>query len=87
MNTKTQPCIPRMRTIREAAAELKALDSHTAVTEYHIRQLALSGVIPRVKAGRKLLINFDTLLEYMSNPTAERFQNPDPDTGKIRKIV
>lgn len=87
MNTKTQPCIPRMRTIREAAAELKALDSHTAVTEYHIRQLALSGVIPRVKAGRKLLINFDTLLEYMSNPSADRFQNFDPDTGKIRKIV
>lgn len=87
MNTRMINPIPRMRTIREAAAEMKSLDSQTAVTEYHIRQLALSGILPCVKAGRKLLINFDTLLEYMSNPTAERFQNPDPDTGKIRKIV
>ncbi|MGN0488379.1 MAG: hypothetical protein ACI4HO_03845 [Ruminococcus sp.] len=68
-NTK----IPRMRTIKEAAAEIKAMDPNTAVTEYHIRQLALTGVIPRVKAGRKYLINLDMLIEYMENPTAEIF--------------
>lgn len=66
--------IPRMRTIKEAMQELRALDSHTAITEYHIRQLALSGVIPRVQAGKKCLINLDTLVEYMQNPTAPQFQ-------------
>lgn len=71
MNT---PNIPRMRTIKEAIQELRAIDSHTAITEYHIRQLALSGVIPRVQAGRKVLINLDTLIEYMANPTAPKFQ-------------
>lgn len=66
--------IPRMRTIKEAMQELRALDSHTAITEYHIRKLALSGVIPRVQAGKKCLINLDTLIEYMQDPTAPKFQ-------------
>ena len=82
--------IPRMRTVPEAAKELKAMDEHTAVTEYHIRQLALSGVLPRVQAGRKLLINFDLLLEYLENPTADKFQvhsNAAADVNGVRRIV
>lgn len=81
--------IPRMRTVAEAAKELKEMDAHTAVTEYHIRQLALSGVLPRVKAGRKMLINFDLLLEYLANPTADKFQvhsNAAADVNGIRPI-
>ncbi|MBR6408432.1 MAG: DNA-binding protein [Clostridia bacterium] len=66
--------IPRMRTVKEAAAEIKKLDANTAVTEWHIRQLAVQGVLPRVQAGKKLLINFDSLLEYLENPTAEKFR-------------
>ena len=60
--------IPRMRTVHEAAQELKQLDPSTAVTEYHIRRLAVSGKLPRLKAGKKYLINFDTLLDYLENP-------------------
>lgn len=47
--------IPRMRTVHEAAEELKKFDSGTAVTEYHIRQLTINNVIPRVKAGKSIL--------------------------------
>lgn len=80
--------LPRMRTVHEAAKELKEMDENTAVTEYHIRQLALSGVLPRVQAGRKLLINFDLLLEYLQNPTADKFQvhSNAADVGGIRPI-
>lgn len=81
---------PHMRTVPEAAKEMKRIDPNTAVTEYHIRQLALSGVLPRVQAGRKLLINFDLLLEYLQNPTAEKFQvhsNAAADVNGIRRIV
>lgn len=78
--------VPRMRTVKEAAAEIKQLDSGTAMTEWRIRELALSGVLPRVQAGKKLLINLDTLFEYLENPTAARFQpEPEPTQG-IRKI-
>lgn len=70
----TSPHIPRMRTVTEAAQELKSLDPHTAVTPYHIRRLCLDGVLPTVKAGKKILLNLDTLIEYMNNPTADKFQ-------------
>lgn len=88
IENKTEFKIPRMRTVAEAAKELKEMDEHTAVTEYHIRQLALSGVLPRVQAGRKLLINFDLLLEYLQNPTADKFQvhNTAANLNGVRPI-
>ena len=80
--------IPRMRTVSEAAAELRALDPHTAMTPYHIRRLCLDGVLPTVKAGKKILLNLDILLEYMQNPTAEKFQpRPAVEIGGIRRIL
>lgn len=87
---KEPPTLPRMRTVPEAAAEIKAADPNTAITEYHIRQLALSGVLPRVKAGRKLLINLDTLIEYLTDPTAEKFNVHNAaasNSNGIRRIV
>lgn len=78
--------IPRMRTVKEAAQEIKQLDANTAVTETHIRRLALSGVLPRVKAGKKYLINLDTLFEYLENPTAEKFQPKQNDIAALQGI-
>ncbi len=89
-NNRNIKALPRMRTVPEAAAEIKAADPNTAITEYHIRQLALSGVLPRVKAGRKLLINLDTLIEYLTDPTAEKFNVYNAavsHSNGIRKIV
>lgn len=60
--------IPRMRTVPEASTELKALDEHTALTQCAIRRLVLDGKIKSVKAGRKILINFDDLLEFLRDP-------------------
>ena len=69
-NNVTPLKVPKMRTIKECINEIKELDPHTAVTEYHLRQLT----IPRVKAGKKYLVNLDTVLEYLQNPTAEKFK-------------
>lgn len=60
--------IPRMRTINEAAEELRQIDPHTAVTPYMIRQMVLSGKLPHVKAGKKRLISLDALMEYLNAP-------------------
>ncbi|WP_085833870.1 hypothetical protein [Clostridium merdae] len=57
--------IPRMRLLKEAAAEIKTVDPGTAVTPYFIRQLALEGKVKSVMAGRKRLINLDDLLQYL----------------------
>lgn len=58
--------IPRMRTVSDAVKELKVLDENTAVTEYYVRSLAVTGTIPRVKSGKKYLINLDSLIEHLS---------------------
>ena len=71
---ENNPKIPRMRTVHEAAQEIKKLDENTALTQWRIRELVLSGILPAVRAGNKLLINLDTLFEYLENPTAEKFQ-------------
>lgn len=57
--------MPRMRTIQEAANELKKIDPDTALTPYAIRQMVLKGVIPCIYAGKKRLINMDILEKYL----------------------
>lgn len=88
---ENQARIPRMRTINEAADELKALDPHTAISPYHIRRLCLDGVLPRVKAGKKYLINLDILFEYLENPAADKFKpkqnNNAAAQNGIRRII
>lgn len=85
--TTIQP-LPRMRTIKEAAQEIKEQDEHTALTQWRIRELVLSGVLPSVRAGNKILLNLDTLFEYLSNPNAEKFK-PESDSAApgIRRVL
>lgn len=59
--------MPKMRTIQEAAAEIKRTDPNTAVTPYAIRQMVLNGNLPHIKAGKKYLINLDVLERYLCN--------------------
>ncbi len=78
---------PRMRTIQEAAAELKRIDPDTAVTPYFIRRMVLSGDIPHIQAGNKRLVNLDTLLDYLAMTAAVPLSHETPsDCGKIRPI-
>lgn len=49
-----------MRTIRQTAEE-------TGLHEYFIRQLVKQDRIKYVKAGRKVLINLDLLIEYLNS--------------------
>ena len=60
-NTKT----PRIRTINEEYEELVSYDCNTAITKNFLRSLVVSGKLPSVKAGRKYLINMDTLRSYL----------------------
>ena len=59
----------RYRTIREAAAHYKEQDPGTAITEYRIRQLIVSGTVPSMKVGRKYLVTIEALEEYFNTPT------------------
>lgn len=50
---------PRMRTIRQTAAELN-------LPEFFIRRLVAEDKIVYVKAGSKALVNVDRLVEYLN---------------------
>ena len=58
--------MPRMRLIKDAFEQLKKEDPETDITIYALRTIVNSGVIPTVRLGRKLLINYDSLLDYLS---------------------
>ncbi len=72
----------RMRTIKEAVAEIKEKDSKTAVTQYFLRQLVLSKKIPYVMSGGKYLINMDVLEDYLSGKLT--IEENTSDSGSTR---
>mgnify|MGYP000901813425 CR=1 FL=1 len=57
--------LPRMRTLTEAYACIKEADPKTAITANYVRCLIVSGVIPRMKCGKKYLVDVDLLIEYL----------------------
>lgn len=75
---------PRMRTLDQCAAELRAIDPESALSKNAIRSLALSGAIPLVRIGNKRLINFDRLCDYLADPPETRPLQQKP--GVIRPV-
>ena len=67
--------MPRMRIIKDAFEQLKNDDPDTDITLYALRTIVKSGLVPTVRLGRKVLINYNSLLEYFrfgdKNKTAE----------------
>lgn len=81
---KAGDIMTRMRTIQQTIDYLKAQDADTAVTEYWLRGLLASGVIPYHKAGKKFLVNLDALEQYLAKPPEEPVI--ESGEGKIRQI-
>jgi len=77
--------IPRMRTAPKIAAEIKALDPNTEITEYYVRQLVKEGAVPVVWAGNKALINLNDVLNLLRTGMAP-LQAVPPTVGGIRRI-
>ena len=73
--------IPVVLTIKDAVHRIKEECPGTAITKNYLRQLIKGGVLPELTAGNKVLINLNVLIEYLSNPTAEKFQPKAKATG------
>lgn len=56
----------RIRTVRDAVALIKQTDNQSAVTYHFIRKLCDNGYIKSIRAGKKILINYDELLAYLN---------------------
>lgn len=79
--------LPRMRTVQEAYDMLKASDPNTRITAKLIRRMVAEGTIPATHAGRKILVNYDTLLDYLSRPCQpERDKPPEAVVGVMRPV-
>lgn len=59
----------RMRTIGESLAAVKELDEKSAVTANCIRTLCKEGKVRCVYTGKKILVDLDALLCYLSGET------------------
>ena len=56
----------RMRTISESVEEIKKMDEQSAVTANCIRSLCKDGKVHCVFTGKKILVDLDALLKYLS---------------------
>ena len=76
--------LPRMRTIRQAIAEIKRNDPQTAFSERALRQAIADGIIPVVYVGeRKRLVNMAAVETYLRGRNTGR---PADGSGVIRQI-
>ena len=56
----------RWRKISKAYEEVKREDPFTSITQYAIRQMVINGEVSHIKRGRKILLDYDELQEYLS---------------------
>ena len=71
----------KMNSINETARLCK--ENNIGISRKLIIQLAKSGSVPSVKAGRSILINWDGLMKYLDSTTL----TPDEHKSGIRKIT
>ncbi|WP_294412706.1 helix-turn-helix domain-containing protein [uncultured Ruminococcus sp.] len=67
-----QAQIPIMLTVRETAAKF-------GIAQHHARQLALTGKVRAVRAGKKILINAQSVVDYFNESTlisSETYAHP-----------
>ena len=55
------------------------------LAKYHVRQLVLQDKIKYVKAGRKYLVNLESLIEYLNNGETQ-VKTELENLNKIRKV-
>lgn len=58
--------VHRMRTVSESVAAIQAMDEQSAVTANCIRSLCKEGKVHCVFTGKKILVDLDSLLDYLS---------------------
>ncbi len=70
--------VPTMKSICECS-------QIAGLAKYHVRQLVLQDKIKYVKAGRKYLVNLESLIEYLNNGETQTNTEIE-NSNKIRKV-
>lgn len=59
--------VKRFRTVEQAYLSLKEMDKDTAITKYWIRKQCVENKVQSIKIGKKMLVNFDDLIDKINN--------------------
>ena len=62
---KPKPSIPLWRTINDCLIYIKSMDSKSAITRYYIEQLCRRGKVLCTTAGKKILVDLNSLIETL----------------------
>lgn len=79
--------VPRMRYIEQAVAMIKAKDPESPITVYMVRQLVAAGTIPSIPIGRRRLLNYDVLEDYLAHPGHYDQQEEPEQRDGIRRVA
>lgn len=71
----------QLRTLHQAAVELKILDEKTALSEYRLRAMVKNGLLKSIMAGNRYLINMNDVLDFEPMQVVQ-----PPESGKIRRV-
>lgn len=71
--------IPTMKSINECA-------SIVGLAKYYVRQLVLQNKVKYVMAGKKYLINLQSLLDYLNNGEKAEAERKETAENKTRKV-
>jgi len=73
----------KLRVVKDAYELIKASDPATAMTLCGLRRLVQMGTIPSVQIGKKKLVNYEALIEFLNSPPQP--VKATPASGQIRK--
>jgi len=75
----------KLRSINDAYMGLKYDDPETAMTLSGLRRLVNMGRVPSLRIGRRILIDYDNLIDYLKHPPHENIS--ESEHGIIRKVA
>ncbi len=78
--------IQRLRTLDDCVNWLKEQDPGSRITKGMVKEIAVSGLVPCIWRGRKVLIDIDALPEAISAWVELQKQTPTPKTEQKLKI-
>lgn len=80
-----QKPLPRMRTAKECFNMIHEADPDSRISLTYIRNLAKNRLVIAHKIGSRILINYDSLIEYLNNPATFETR-PAPERRAVAGI-
>lgn len=80
------PC-GKLRSVDETYKLIIQNDPESSITKTGLRRLIAIGVIPSVRVGRNIKLNYDAVMKALSKGSTESMREQETEYDGIRKIV